>query len=507
MSPRQTAIALAAYALFSALAHLADLRLPPLGLPFHFGDKVGWVLLGLLLLLASRLGLGKGASTWGLSPLTQRQIQRFTSIRRGLLSLWILVALTLVAALDTWVVGKRPLVLRYEGQWYFPFATASLPASRFGLEGEGEADYRQLQKRWLKEKAEHWMILPLVPYDSKLDTPEVVVPLREDPVQQGRWLHPQTGKPFNGQAYSVFASKPDKKRQEWGFRDGLRHGEMRGFDLSGEWVEQAQYEQGREVSRREFKAGATKTLAGQASEGLLTLIYPPASPSLELRHYLGTTASGGDVLAILFGGLQQAIVASLLFVGFVFVVGTTVGGLLGYFGGVADLLGMRLLETWSVLPFLFIVMIVSSVISPSLLVLVGIIALFGWMGTTAYIRTAVLREKARDYVASARLLGAGPWRILWQHILPNSIAVLVTLAPFEVAGIITSLAALDYLGFGLPPEEPSWGRLLHEGTEDFNYPWIVSSAFVAMTTVLVLVTFVGEAVREAFDPKKWTVYR
>jgi microcin C transport system permease protein len=110
-------------------------------------------------------------------------------------------------------------------------------------------------------------------------------------------------------------------------------------------------------------------------------------------------------------------------------------------------------------------------------------------------------------VASARLLGAGPWRILWQHILPNSIAVLVTLAPFEVAGIITSLAALDYLGFGLPPEEPSWGRLLHEGTEDFNYPWIVSSAFVAMTTVLVLVTFVGEAVREAFDPKKWTVYR
>jgi microcin C transport system permease protein len=118
-----------------------------------------------------------------------------------------------------------------------------------------------------------------------------------------------------------------------------------------------------------------------------------------------------------------------------------------------------------------------------------------------------MKEKARDYVASARLLGASTGRIIFKHLLPNSIAILVTLAPFEVSAIITSLAALDYLGFGLPPEEPSWGRLLHEGTEDFNYPWIVCSAFVAMTTVLVLVTFVGEAIREAFDPKKFTTYR
>jgi microcin C transport system permease protein len=216
---------------------------------------------------------------------------------------------------------------------------------------------------------------------------------------------------------------------------------------------------------------------------------------------------GGDVLAILFGGWQQAIIASVLFVTFVFVVGVAAGGLLGYFSGLADLVGMRLMEIWSVLPFLFIVMIVSSIVSPNLFLLVVIIALFSWMGTTIYIRTAAMKEKARDYVAAARLLGAGTGRIIFRHILPNSIAILVTLAPFEVSAIITSLAALDYLGFGLPPEEPSWGRLLHEGTENFNYPWIVSSAFVAMTTVLVLVTFVGEAVREAFDPKKFTTYR
>jgi microcin C transport system permease protein len=129
------------------------------------------------------------------------------------------------------------------------------------------------------------------------------------------------------------------------------------------------------------------------------------------------------------------------------------------------------------------------------------------MGTTTYLRTTTYREKARDYVAAARLQGASTSRVLFRHILPNSIALLVTLAPFEVAGIISSLAALDYLGFGLPPEEPSWGRLLREGTEDFNYPWIVSSAFFAMTSVLVLITFVGEAVREAFDPKKFTSYK
>jgi microcin C transport system permease protein len=171
------------------------------------------------------------------------------------------------------------------------------------------------------------------------------------------------------------------------------------------------------------------------------------------------------------------------------------------------LIGMRLIEIWSVLPFLFIVMIISSIISPNLFVLVVIISAFSWMGTTTYIRTAAYKEKARDYVASARLLGAGTVRVIFKHILPNSIAILVTLIPFEVAAIITSLAALDFLNFGLPPEEPSWGRLLREGTEDFNYPWIVSSAFAAMTFVLVLVTFVGEAVREAFDPKKFTTYK
>ena len=191
----------------------------------------------------------------------------------------------------------------------------------------------------------------------------------------------------------------------------------------------------------------------------------------------------------------------------VFATGVLIGGTLGYFGGWVDLIGQRLIEIWSVLPFLFVVMIISSLVSPTLTVLVMILALFGWMSTTTYLRTATFKEKERDYVAAARLLGTSTPRIIFHHVLPNVVAILVTLAPFEVAGVVTALASLDFLGFGLPPDVPSWGRLLHEGVDNFNYPWIVTSAFTAMGATLVLVTFVGEAVREAFDPKKFTTYQ
>ena len=122
-------------------------------------------------------------------------------------------------------------------------------------------------------------------------------------------------------------------------------------------------------------------------------------------------------------------------------------------------------------------------------------------------RTATYREKAKDYVAAARLLGASPFRVIFRHILPNAISIVVTLLPFSVAAIISSLTALDFIGFGLPEKYPSWGRLLSDGVTNIDYPWIVSAVFVGMVTVLLLVTFVGEAVREAFDPKKFTTYR
>ncbi|OYW71198.1 MAG: hypothetical protein B7Z37_28400 [Verrucomicrobia bacterium 12-59-8] len=503
MSPRTTGITLLVYAALSALMRGLSLSVPVFKIPFLGGDVPGWVLLVLLALTGGWL-LWKGQRQWQPSPLTLKQFRRFREIRRGHVSFLLLLGLVGVASLDSLLVGKRALVVRYEGRFYFPFVTNVLPATTFGLKDDSETDYRELQLQFREKGSGNWVMMPLVPYASKLDTPEII---EEVVLRDGVAYRDSESHPFDGRAYTVFRDKPEQKRQEWVFRHGLKQGEMRGWDLKNEQVEKGTYEKGQRTAYADYSEGKAAALESQAAGTLQTVVYPPSPPSWTQRHFLGTTSSGGDVLAILFGGWQQAIIASLLFVTFVFVAGVAVGGMLGYFGSVLDLIGMRLIEIWSVLPFLFIVMIISSMVSPTLFLLVAIISLFSWMGTTIYIRTAVLREKARDYVASARLLGTGTVRVIFKHILPNSIAILVTLAPFEVAAIISSLAALDYLGFGLPPEEPSWGRLLHEGTEDFNYPWIVSSAFFAMTLVLVLVTFVGEAVREAFDPKKFTTYQ
>lgn len=504
MSPRSLGFVLSGFALLAGLLRLLQLRVPVFKIPFLAGDIAGWILTGFILSAGSWL-IWRWQNEWNFSPLTLKQLKRFRSIKRGYISFLLLLGLTGLAMLDNLLVGKQALVVKYQGQYYFPFIGDKHSGETFGLDYESEANYRELKTLFETENQGNWVVLPPVPYDATLDTPQNIVTLEE---RNGELFEPGKKEPFSGRAYSVFEDTPSKKRQEFLIRHGLRSGEMRGWNLEGEQVEKGVYDQGRLIDHTIYDASANALVSSDSASAaeLHTIIYPPAPPSWRNQHYLGTNSLGSDVLAILFGGWQQAIMAAVIFVTIVFTTGILIGGTLGYFGGVYDLLGQRLIEIWANLPFLFIVMIVSSIISPTLVILVGILALFGWMGTTTYLRTATYREKSRDYVAAAKLQGASTGRIIFRHVLPNVIAILVTLAPFEVAGVITALAALDFLGFGLPPDQPSWGRLLQEGTENFNYPWIVSSAFFAMVTVLVLVTFVGEAVREAFDPKKFTVY-
>jgi len=504
MSPRSLGILLFAYALLSAVFQALRLKVPVFKVPFLAGATGGWLLLGVLLFSGVWMALRAGRE-WQFSPLTLKQFKRFRSIRRGYVAFLILVALVFVASLDNLIIGKRALVVSYEKQLYFPFVRNDvLSGKTFGLDYEAETDYRELKRKFHVEDKGNWVLMPFVPYDAKLDSPQTVVTME---LRDGLLYKPGSPeKPYSGRVHTLFKDKITQKRQEFVYRKGIRHGEMRGWDMEGEQIEKGAYDQGKIASYQEYREGVAKALESAAAPEFYATVYPPSPPSSEEKHYLGTNTLGGDVLAVLFGGWQQAIIASLLYVPVVFGVGILVGGTLGYFGGLYDLLGQRLIEIWSVLPFLFIVIIVSSIISPTLVILVGIIAIFGWMGTTSYLRTATYREKSRDYVAAARLQGASTGRIIFRHVLPNVIAILVTLAPFEIAGIITALASLDFLGFGLPPDEPSWGRLLNEGTENFNYPWIVSSAFAAMVFVLLLVTFIGEAVREAFDPKKFTTY-
>jgi microcin C transport system permease protein len=233
---------------------------------------------------------------------------------------------------------------------------------------------------------------------------------------------------------------------------------------------------------------------------------PPEPPSFERRHFLGTDTSGRDVLARLVYGFRIAIFFSLGLLAATYAVGISIGCAMGYYGGWFDILLQRIIEIWSTVPFLYVVIIISSIVVPNFWWLIGIMVIFGWMNMTWTIRTMTYKEKARDYVLAAKALGASDLRIIFRHILPNTMSLIVTYIPFSISGGIVALTSLDYLGFGLPPPTPSWGELLQEAWANFSDWWLGFSVIAAMVATLVAVTFVGEAIREAFDPKLHTVY-
>lgn len=243
-------------------------------------------------------------------------------------------------------------------------------------------------------------------------------------------------------------------------------------------------------------------------------IFKPRPPNFDEHHFLGTDTTSRDILARLFYGTRIALFFSLAFMVSVYAIGIAIGCAMGYFGGMFDLMFQRFIEIWSNIPFLYMIIIVFSVIpatfsiSARIIMLLAVLVLFSWTSMTYYMRTETYKEKARDYVAAARVLGASNTRIIFKHILPNVLSTLVTFMPFVVISAITSITALDFLGFGLPPPTPSLGELLKQGTATLRTaPWIVTSAFGTLVILLTVVTFIGEAVRESFDPKKFTIYK
>lgn len=344
-----------------------------------------------------------------LSPESRKQWRRFRSIRRGYWSAIVLGALLIVSVFAELLVSERALVVRYDGEYYFPTYGAFIPGTVFGLDYDYETNYRDLAARFAASGGDDRVWLPLVPYG----------PLEND---------------------------------------------------------------------------------------LRSDAFPPYPPSTASKHYLGTDTTGRDIVARLVYGLRIAMAFSLILLAFNYAVGVAIGCAMGFWGGAFDLLFQRVIEILSNVPYLYVIMIIASVVVPSFWTLVAVMAMFGWMSMTWYMRTATYREKARDYVLAAQALGAGSGRIIATHILPNTVSLIVTFVPFSVAGGITSLTALDYLGFGLPAPTPSWGELLSQGTDNLDSPWIVGSVVAAMTVVLLTVTFIGEAVREAFDPKRFTYY-
>jgi microcin C transport system permease protein len=354
-----------------------------------------------------------------LNPQTIKQWRRFRTIKRGYYSLIVLAVLIVLTLLAEMLVNSRALVVKYEGEYYFPTYGAFLPGRTFGLSYGYETNYRELKDVFGEQR--------------------------------------QT---------AAAAGAPDP----------------------GNWVL---------LPPIPFNPFETDFLEGE---------FPPYAPGLEHGHYLGTDITGRDILARLVYGFRLAMAFAVILLVCNYVVGIMIGCAMGFWGGVFDLLFQRLIEIWSNVPFLYVIMIVASVIVPNFWTLVAVMVIFGWMGMTWYMRTATYKERAREYVTAARALGSSSTRIVFRHILPNTISIIVTFIPFSVATGVTALTALDYLGFGLPPPTPSWGELLAQGTANLQSPWIVTSVVVAMTVVLLMVAYIGEAIREAFDPKKFSYY-
>ncbi len=226
----------------------------------------------------------------------------------------------------------------------------------------------------------------------------------------------------------------------------------------------------------------------------------PAPPSSD--NWLGTDDRGRDVVARLLYGFRISVLFALALTIFGTVIGVLTGAIQGFFGGKVDLAMQRLIEIWSAMPELYLLIIFSAVFDPSISLLLILLGLFGWMGLSDYVRAEFLRNRQLDYVRAARALGLSNWDIIKSHVLPNSLTPVVTFLPFRMSAAILALTSLDFLGLGVPPGTPSLGELLSQGKSNIDAWWISLSTFCVLVVTLMLLTFMGDALRDALDPRK-----
>ncbi|ANL63936.1 ABC transporter permease protein [Rhizobium phaseoli] len=219
-------------------------------------------------------------------------------------------------------------------------------------------------------------------------------------------------------------------------------------------------------------------------------------------NWLGTDDQARDVLARVIYGFRISVLFGLALTICSAIIGVTAGAVQGYFGGWTDLLLQRFIEIWSSMPVLYILLIIAAILPPGFFVLLGIMLLFSWVGFVGVVRAEFLRARNFEYVRAARALGVNNRTIMWRHLLPNAMVATLTFLPFILSGSITTLTSLDFLGFGMPPGSPSLGEMIAQGKTNLQAPWLGLTAFFAMSIMLSLLIFIGEAVRDAFDPRK-----
>ncbi|MED5357819.1 MAG: ABC transporter permease, partial [Pseudomonadota bacterium] len=228
----------------------------------------------------------------------------------------------------------------------------------------------------------------------------------------------------------------------------------------------------------------------------------PAPFEPTAQNWLGTDDQARDVLARMIYGFRISVLFGLVLTVLSSIVGIGVGAVQGYFGGLTDLIGQRLIEIWNGMPLLFMLIILASVVQPSFWWLLGLMLLFSWTALVSVVRAEFLRARNFEYVKAARALGVTNGVIMYRHVLPNAMVATLTFLPFITSGSVVTLTSLDFLGFGLPPGSPSLGELLKQGKDNLQAPWLGITAFVVIAAMLSLLVFIGEAVRDAFDPRK-----
>ena len=443
-------------------------------------------------ILMVRIGRAMGFKMQ-MTPLTSRRVKRFKKIRRGYWSFKIITTFYVISLILEVFVNHKPLFISYEGHkqipavvdmfnFWIPFYEGQDEARwrDFGLDREGEINGRKLSS-WVSDPEK---------LSAEMDR------LRQSITEDTRNFHAtmKSNAEKQGMTYDDNTPLPDWKIRE---HDGIKKQIQ---DLN--------------AYKSEIEAGKVRIFMPpypySASELLLDISgTPPHKPFQKGRPILGTDYAGRDVLAQLLYGFRISFSFALLVAFIGYAIGIVVGGIMGYFGGWIDILVQRGIEVWSSIPFLFTLMIIASVVQPSFWVLALMLVLLrAWLGITYTVRGEFYREKSRDYVQAVRAIGFGDWKIMLKHILPNSMVPIVTFLPFEIVAYISSLVSLDYLGFGLPPEVPSWGRLLNQGANNIvNHPHLVLIPVIAFALTLFFVVMIGEAVREAFDPKEYARLR
>ncbi|MDE2454252.1 MAG: ABC transporter permease subunit [Burkholderiales bacterium] len=448
-----------------------------------------------------------------LDPLTRRRLQRFRSIRRGWIAFLILGAAIGLAVFAPYLAESRALLVWTQGRLLLPTFDYH-PMSAFGQApppgwsaDQIEADYFRLQREWQLQHRLYAQGAAAAGGDAKALAAlaaryphhgdfVVMPPIPWNPYQSDFW----SAEVLGDLQQSLDAGHPAAAEAR-ARRDGL--------DSLADAIRD-----GRVAALLADPARAgERSLAALARAGALPLppgigALPPTPPDALRRHWLGTDSQGRDVAARLLYGFRISIFFALFLVLTGQVIGTVIGSLQGYLGGAFDIVSQRGIEILVAIPFLYVVIVLAALFQPSFWLLVAIMAAFQWISITFYMRTEMYREKTREYCLAARSYGASHWRIVFRHLLPNCLTPLVTFTPFAVVGAIFALTGLDYLGYGLPPPTPSWGELMSQALESGNRGklWLTLAPFGALTATLVLVVFIGESVREAFDPKPYARY-